>query len=366
MNTDAPLVRPTGLNINRIIRIVSIIIPLALAGNIIYMFLASDFSIIGGIGNYAILYLSLAFILVFMPWITHSLRISLWGRAFGKNLTFGESFRTAVAADLGAAIVPSTIGGSYAKLAILTSFGFSPGEATLVTLLGTVEDALFFAFALPFSFTMTGAWNDPGIRQLARNLGSHWPFLAGLIAFLIIAYFILARVRSRKLTRRLDRPIETPAGLIHKLWAKLRIYKRQFSDAWKFVRQNHKSTFFACIALAGIGWTCRYSIITLLVLGLGYRADPVLFFLLQWVVFTFMTLFPTPGAIGGAEVSLALVFKGIVPSGIIPILTGVWRFLTFYLIMIVGAIIIMLFGVGRSKQKPEQIKRGLRAEVEAL
>ena len=87
---------------------------------------------------------------------------------------------------------------------------------------------------------------------------------------------------------------------------------------------------------------------------------------MQWVVFTLMTLFPTPGAVGGAEVSFALIFRGIVPTGVIPLLTTAWRFLTFYLIMVAGAGIIVLFGVGRSPSPIMPVDQGIDEELETI
>jgi uncharacterized membrane protein YbhN (UPF0104 family) len=58
-----------------------------------------------------------------------------------------------------------------------------------------------------------------------------------------------------------------------------------------------------------------------------------------------MVMIPTPGAIGGAELSFGLVYSGIVPAGVVPLLTGVWRFITFYLIIAVAAIILAITGV---------------------
>jgi len=366
MSPAPPNFKAPGFNISRVIRIVTIIVPLALAGNIIYALLATNSLAVQGFGNCNFVYLALATTLVFVPWIGHALRILIWGRVFGKNLTFGESFRTAVATDLGAAITPSAIGGSYAKLGILATFGFSPGEATLVTLLGTFEDAAFFIVSLPIAFVMTGAWNDPGIKQVAANIASYWPVFVGAGAVIIIGYILFIRARSKRRPPITDVTADKSNGFIHSLSARFRTFRGQFTGAWEFVRRNHKASFLLCSLLAGIGWTCRYSVITLLILGLGYYADPILFFLLQWVVFTLMTLFPTPGAIGGAEVSLALIFRGFVPAGVIPLLTGAWRFLTFYLIMIVGAAIIALFGVGHSRPRIAHLEEDVAEELKAV
>ena len=46
----------------------------------------------------------------------------------------------------------------------------------------------------------------------------------------------------------------------------------------------------------------------------------MLFFLLQWVIFTVMVFVPTPGASGGAEAAFLLVYSALLPVRIIGIL----------------------------------------------
>ena len=69
------------------------------------------------------------------------------------------------------------------------------------------------------------------------------------------------------------------------------------------------------------------------------HVDPVLFFLLQWVVFTAMSVVPTPGGSGGAEAVFVLVYSALLPDAVIGIATAGWRFLTFYVQLALGSIL---------------------------
>jgi glycosyltransferase 2 family protein len=71
-------------------------------------------------------------------------------------------------------------------------------------------------------------------------------------------------------------------------------------------------------------------VISMLALFLGMPFDPVLFWLLQWVVFTIMSFVPTPGATGGAELAFTAVYATLLPAGFIGLATAAWRFATFY------------------------------------
>jgi uncharacterized protein (TIRG00374 family) len=346
MDQDSASIRSGTISLRNLIRPLLLIIPLALAGNLIYVFLTSDSSILREFARFKLLYFVGAILIVYCPWFAHSSRIMLWTTAFQKRLDFAESFKIAIATDIGAAITPSVIGGSYAKLGLLTINRLTPGEAALVTLLGTIEDGVFFAVAIPICIVLTGSWNSDLIIQFRQNAIAYLPAI-GVAAAVILTGLVILRIIHKR--RNASSGTRLPAGSASsRLRHRIVGYKHQFSQAFSFIRKNHKGTFALCVLLSGAGWICRYSVITLLVTGLGFHADPILFFLLQWVVFTLMTLFPTPGAIGGAEISFALIYRGLVPAGIIPVLTGVWRFVTFYLIMVTGALLVAFSGLGNS------------------
>jgi glycosyltransferase 2 family protein len=113
--------------------------------------------------------------------------------------------------------------------------------------------------------------------------------------------------------------------------------RRRFRRTWRDARvaavliaRRGKARFALALGLTAIHWIGRYSVISALALFLGIPFDPVLFWLLQWVVFTLMSFVPTPGATGGAEIAFTAVYATLLPSGVIGIATAAWRIFTFY------------------------------------
>jgi glycosyltransferase 2 family protein len=365
---EQPLKRIPGsfseFNLKQIIRSLAIIIPLAIAGNIIYILLTSKPHILRDIVDIHPGYLLLAALLALVPWFAHTTRIILWSRAFKKGLKPIQAFKTAVVTDLGSGITPSSTGGGYFKLAFLIGYGFTPGEATLLTFLGSIEDAIFFAVTLPIAVIISRAWKDPYVKVAVKNLISHWPIVAAAAVILTIAYFIFIR---KNIGRRFkaDAPDSERPHLIERMRAGIHKYQNQFLSALGFVVKRGKATLGVCTFLSGLGWCCRYGAVSALVVGLGFHANFVLLFLLQWVVFTTMTLIPTPGAVGGAEVTFALVFSGVVPSAILPILIGAWRFVTFYMLIALGAIFMAVTGAGPSISRLNGKNQKVLEEVKA-
>ncbi|MBD3170714.1 MAG: flippase-like domain-containing protein [candidate division Zixibacteria bacterium] len=332
-------------NFSRILKILSILIPAAIAGNVIYIFAASEPEILNNLTNYKLSYLFLAAVMVFMPWITNSIRTWLWSRVYGCKLSSSRALKSTIAAEIGSAATPTMVGGGYVKLFFLIKYGFTPGQATLTMLLGSLEDGVFFGIALPLALVITRAWDNEYVLKAADALLEYLPLVALGVVALLIAVLIINRLRLRK-SEKASQTDYSIKAVLSRVLKKLKNYISDFFTATKFVWNNGKGTFIINAILGGIGWCGRYGAISALVIGLGYQADPILFFLLQWVVFTTMTMIPTPGAVGGAEVSFGLIYSGLIPGAVIPVITGAWRFITFYLLVGVGAIFMTIAGPG--------------------
>jgi glycosyltransferase 2 family protein len=350
--------------IEQIFKPIAILIPIAIAINVIYILITSKPHILKNLIDIHLGYLLIAAMLAFVPWFAHSARLILWSRVFGRGLKPTQALRTAVATDLGSAVTPSSTGGGYFKLGFLIGYGFAPGEATLLTFLGSIEDAIFFAITLPLAIIYSRAWNDPYIKIAVNNLASHWPYAAAIAIVLIITYFSIIRRKSKR--RQMDYSEGTKRPhLIERVRQGIHEYGTQFIIALKFAVRNGKSTLGFCTLLSGLGWCCRYGAVSALVIGLGFHANFILFFILQWVIFSTMILIPTPGAVGGAEVTFALVFSGTVPPAILPILVGAWRFVTFYMLVGLGAMFMAITGAGPTisptKGKDEQVLQEVKA-----
>jgi uncharacterized protein (TIRG00374 family) len=335
--------------------VILIILPLAFAGNIIYTLLSSEINTFSELLEFKIVYLVLAAILCMVPWFTHSTRIIIWSRVFKKPVTGKQAFKAVLSADIAAAATPTMLGGGYAKAGYLISYGFSAGEATIITFIGTIEDAAFFMIALPVSIIWSRAWDNPYVQKAGAQLISHWPMVLIVAAVICVVFMGLNRFGRFRSKDRASNSLKEKKTIRQKIITSLRRYKKDLVFATKFAITRGKLSFLLTVTAAGIGWCSRYGAITALVVGLGFEADPVLFFLLQWVVFTTMTMVPTPGAIGGAEFSFALIYNGLIPSFAIPIVTSAWRFITFYLPAGLASLIFALLEGADFKKKKEII-----------
>jgi glycosyltransferase 2 family protein len=340
---ESPLRRPSGGAARRAFNIALLLLPLGVLANLGYTLLATDRALLGALGELPRGYLLAALALTLTPWLTGSLRLMVWSRFLGHRIPFRELLRMTLVVDLGAAVSPTAIGGEAFRWGMLMRRGVRPGEAASLALLPKVEDAVFFfVFALPLALVLARPWELPAVAVAARMLSAN--ALTVTAAGVLLALLGWLAMRSTLLGHAGARFQKTGV----RLWGRLR---RRLRTAWgeargvlRLILRRGKLRFGLTLVLTAIHWIGRYSVIMALALFLGVPFDPVLFWLLQWIVFTIMTFVPTPGAAGGAEVAFTAVYATLLPAGVIGIATAAWRLFTFYVPVALAALVFTLLG----------------------
>jgi glycosyltransferase 2 family protein len=321
-------------------------------GNVAYTLLGTDRALLATVGELPRGYLLVALALTLTPWLTGSLRLLVWSRFLRYRIPFRELLRMTLVVDLGAAVSPTAIGGEAFRWGMLVRHGVKPGEAATLALLPKVEDAVFFfGFALPFAVLWTRPWEIAAMATSARLLSTNvLVVIAGGSILAVLAWLLLRSTLLGHGGERLQR-----GGV--RAWARTR---RRLRRTWQEARgvlyliaRHGKRRFALTLVLTAAHWIGRYSVIMALALFLGVPFDPVLFWLLQWIVFTVMTFMPTPGAAGGAEVAFTAVYATLLPAGVIGLVTAAWRLFTFYVPVALAAVVFPLLS-----RRERQVKAG--------
>lgn len=325
-----------------VIRVAMVVIPLGVLGNLVFTYLATDREILRSLGQFPRTWLMVALGLALLPWVTNTLRLLIWTRFLGYHVRLVEAFRMTLAVDLGASVSPTAVGGGFLKWGMLVDRGVAPGAAASVTALPIIEDGIFFAIALPVAVLLTAAWEVGAWGAVAGTAASRVALLAAAAALIFLVMLLLARLILQgmlgvRVQRWSLRGVAWVRRRIRAAWVDAR-------DVFAEVLDRGKGWLAVSLLLTALQWTARYSVITALVAFLGIPVNAVLFWVLQWVVFTLMALMPTPGAAGGAEVTFAIVYGTLLPVSVIGIATAGWRFLTFYLQVGLAALLFPLLG----------------------
>ena len=338
--------KPKHSPLRHLFRTALVVVPIGVLGNLAFSLLTTDRDLLRSVTSFPREYLLLAVALGLAPWLTSTLRLLIWTRFLGYGLSFRETFRITLANDLGAAISPTAVGGGVLKWGLMVQRGITPGAAASLAVLPTIEDGIFFALALPVAVILSSAWELPIFRQLAERVGTGTiPLILAVAATLFILRIVVRLALSGALGGTIRR---WGLRLTGRARRRFRATIHDAREVFRLVRRRGKSRLALTLLLTAAGWICRYSVVSALIAFLGVPVDPVLFWVLQWVVFTLMSLMPTPGAVGGAEAAFFLIYSALVPGSILGLATAGWRFLTFYLQVGIGAVLFVALG-GRSR-----------------
>lgn len=338
---------PGWRGFNRLFRTTLILIPVGVLGNILFSFLVTDRELLTGLPDLPRGYLYLAMVLGLVPWLTNALRLLIWARFLGHPLRLRDTFQMTLAVDLGSAISPTALGGGFFKWGMLVQRGVSPGAAASLTAFPTVEDAIFFAVALPVAIVATRSWDLPIFRMAAERVQGDLLLVVGvaagiaLLSWLVVRMVLVGRLGERTQQRSIQ--------FLARTRRRMRSTVQDATGVFRVIVQRGKSRFALSFLLTAIQWGARYSVVSALIAYLGYPVDPLLFWLLQWVVFTLMTMIPTPGAAGGAEAAFYLIYSAFIPAEAIGLATTGWRFLTFYFQLGLAAIVFLLLNLFRKR-----------------
>lgn len=325
--------------LDRLFRSALVLVPIGVLANLWWTWYATDHSVFEHLGRLPRRYLALALALGLFPWITNATRMWLWARFMGLPLGWRDTLGVTLGGELAGSVVPTSSGNEVMRWGIFVQKGVPQGKAISIITLGWLEDSLFFVLAVPVAVVLSRAWELPVLRAVGRQAQGK----AALI--LVVAVAVLLALRLAWGAVLIGTLGEGPRRRGLRWTARVR---RRLSRTLADVREvrrlvvaRGKRLFLLTWLITAVQWSCRYSVVTALACFLAPDAhvDPVLFFLLQWVVFTAMNFVPTPGGSGGAEAAFVLVYSALLPASVIGIATAGWRFLTFYVQLALGSVI---------------------------
>lgn len=340
---------------NKLFKYLSVLIPVGVIIHVVYTCISTGDTIMSALKSLVVEYLLIAAFLSLVPWFTGALRIRMWTAFLGNPCGFLESLKIVLGTEIGAAVSPTMIGGGYIKLGMLIRRGFSTGRAASLTTLGTLEDTVFFIFALPVAFLITYGSNFSVLLthkdKVFNSIGNILIFLT-ICAGLTLLFFLLKKkvIRKYEAVRQLcnegtEKPSWWERFFFVKVPEKIKQIKEDFINVFQLIRMKGKFLLLVSILLTSVQWICRYSVITVLLACFDITVEPVKFFLFQWVVFTVMTFIPTPGGSGGAEATFYFVYKALIPVEFLGLVIIGWRFLTYYFQLGLGSFIFGLLNM---------------------
>ncbi len=237
-------------------------------------------------------------------------------------------------------ITPFSTGGQPMEVYLLTEHKIRVSKATNVT----IQNFIFYQVALVIYGILAVSYNAvfhifpkvPFLRHLVL-LG----FLINTLVIVVLAIFTFSDKWTKKIIHLILK-IAKKIGILKKhkdLREKLDQYIDEFQKSSRKLLED-KRFFIKGVALNFIALSCLYIIPLFLVLGLNSNClnimDSLTASAYTLIVGSFV---PIPGASGGIEYSFTQFFGNFIDIKMISAVLLIWRFITYYLGMIIGAIL---------------------------
>lgn len=326
------------INFNNVFKKLLFLMPFGILGMFVFSYYTVKQDIRLLVNEFSYFYLLLSFVLCFVPWLTHTIRMAIWNRFLGLRIPVQELFKISLGTELGAAITPSAVGGGPVKAGMLVQQDVPIATSLFLTVLGSAEDWIFFLFVVPFSFVMLKAEVLPNFTLIILKF-LHSPGFQ--VFLLIILILLILRLLKPSVLRNLTQLLKR-ISFLHNFLTKLEKLIFDMEQVFQVIAHKGKRFFALSLVFTSIQWLSRYSIIFLLLRGLGYHYNPFELFLLQVIVYVMMSFIPTPGSAIGAEASFYYIFQSVIPGDLIGFITTGWRLLTYYFPISVASVIFLI------------------------
>ena len=277
--------------------------------------------------------------------LLESLKYALVMKQVGVRMDMPLAAKTVLIGRYYDNITPSGIGGQPMQIYYLNKNGVPGAESAAITVAGFVTMQLGFVILALFSVLFLGRYVEVNVvRTLAYF---------GIIMYSVSPTMIMLFTYRPGFAMKLTRGIVSFLAKLHIVRNKEKAASRyvetvqKYSDCVKVLVEQKKMC--AITLFLGILYQCAICSIPYFVIqafggGIGFLST----FATTVVIYAAITFIPTPGNSGVAEGVFYAVFS-MLTSGYIFWAMLVWRFLVYYIFILVGIVIHVFEFIGKKK-----------------
>lgn len=257
-----------------------------------------------------------------------------------KLLSWKQALKVTLLAEFGSAVTPSVVGGSSMAVLFLSKEKIPVGKSTAIVFVTMLLDEMFFVVVFPLLLL---------VIPFNELFYSGNAFTTSIIALFIVAYLIKVLLCILLITGLFFKPQAVR-------WLIIKIFRLPLLRKWHYQAvvagddlivssreiRNKKFNFWKPLIFATIlSWCSRYLVVNALFMAFFDVGNNLLIFARQFVMWVVMIISPTPGGAGVSEFIFGEYLGGFVPIvGLIPVIILLWRILTYYNYLFIGAFII--------------------------
>lgn len=264
-----------------------------------------------------------------------------WRVLTDRDLSMASCFRVTMLCEFTSAITPTTAGGSALSMVFLSREGINLGRSTTITLTTLMLDELFAVVACPIIFLCVPVKEIFGFSQDVFNSGvatAFWLVYAG-ICLVTLFLFLGALVMPHRIASFLNRV--TRVKILRRWHDKAHEMGDNMVVAGKQLRHKPLRWWSEAFGATALSWICRYLVVNALFLAIASSAPQLIVFARQFVVWTLLTVSPTPGGSGISEWLFTNYYGDLIGDVSMALVIAVlWRIFTYYIYLIVGVCVL--------------------------
>ena len=271
-----------------------------------------------------------------------------------KKLSWKQCIKVTLLAEFGTAITPSSVGGSSMAVLFLTKENIPAGRSTAMVFVTLLLDEMFFVVTFPILLLFIP------FQELFSNTSA---LETSVLSLFIIAYIVKLLLCLLLIVGLFFNP-----RVIR--WLILKVFRLPFLRRWyknavkagddliisaKEIRGKKASFWFPLIVATILSWCSRYLVVNAIFMAFFPVSDNLLIFARQFIMWIVMVISPTPGGSGFSEFIFGEYLGEFIPlKGVVPLIILLWRLLTYYNYLFVGALIVPRWvknSFGKDKKK---------------
>lgn len=323
--------------------ILNFIIIVIITGVVLYFSLKDNFvQIVDTIVNMNIIYVIFAVICYILYVFLKSIVNTMITKNFNKDYNLKKSFRMGIETNFFHAITPFSSGGQPYEIYRLSKDGVSVLNAANVSIQNFIIYQLALVFlgvlAIIYNYTFNLFPNNKVLESLVT---------LGFVINLLVAIMLLIIILFKKMNNLLAKLFINILSFFHLVKDKdLKLkqvtnHLNEFNEGGKLLLKD-KPKFIKMFLIEFLALVLLYTVPFFIILGSGMNINIITVIVSSAYVMLIGSFVPIPGGTGGLEYGFIAFFGNFIVGSKLNAIMLVWRFITYYLGMIVGLIVLDL------------------------